>query len=1283
MKKFTLIFAAGFAAIFTSCNMQEFLDPSADTVEFSAFIEEGDDAKTSLGNKSGSTYPLTWTAGDKICVNGIMSSELSSGSGTKTASFKVSGLGTATSYNVTYPGKVGSDNIAVFPTTTSRTAPVLPMYAAANSRSFTMTHLAGILKLSLTSSTSLKISSIDLETPGGEPLGGELTIGKTSGALNGNLSGGQSSISVDCGSGISLSSTAASIMIPVPAGTYSQGIKITLTDNNMGSMVLVVLNGDTINAGKVLEFNNVAYVSDVSSEEMYLIYNTATLQNFVSTVNGGTQADRIKNAKVTADFTVASADAAALAEVDEYYGVFDGNNKTITGLKKPLFSTLYGEIKNLTLNSTVSISNDDTYACGMFARLITTSSLVDEPGGLYGCTAKGSLTWDVPSSDTQDHAVGGLVGRAQGGIISGCENQATVTVTGTSENQICIGGVLGRGDKDSFYGIGSDASGCTNTGTVDLQGGANIAYIGGITGADMQSVCSLSESTNTGTVKISSTGRPKTNRMGGVIGLTYAACDDCTNNGPVVLESGASSSNYSYIGGVVGDIGSKTKTYTNLKNLANGDMTIAGHGYHLYVGGVCGWHRGATAVSWNNAGDINLSGADAYTFGVGGLVGLSGNRVSSSEQDDKCKHGTFTDCTTTGGTISTSATTQVISSSTSNPYALSIGGFIGKLTEGATISGTSSNAMTISVTPLDQSVTNKFPYYIGGIVGEAHTASNASTTTGIAITGVTNNGNVSVLSGTAANNISIAGIVGYSTLDQEVTTTPLVLTDCVNKGNISNAASTGGKVIYVGGMIGRFGTGDGYPGMSMIRCINGQSGSTTIGAITNSGDSGSATISVGGVGASTSGGASVIPVIYQGCRNYGPVTNSGASTASKPGSRVGGVVGWMDRVVTANGTSASDTNRNINYGIVTESSGSTNPCVGGAVGYINNAATDARYIENQGTVNMTPSSSITTGMIGGTVGYVNAAADLRYAKNTGAVNASDFTFSTLCIAGVYGFVTNDPELDNATNSGNIEVSGITISGTNGLFMGGILSYSDSTGDKTWSNMTNSGSLTLSGSNNIGDGVSDKCSSCGGIMGGRSGKGGKTLSACSNTGVINLKNGQGSSSPNRNGFRMHVGGVVGCTNKNPINSSNNANVTVLLYHSDNSTSKSCIGGVIGYFDNTGGPTIEYLSTKGTIQSTGTSPAAYISGIIGRGPNSATFSYCNVAGKFSGAGSSPYAGLFISPNAANTNSFDHCNVKSGTVVKKSSNVTISSTDQLTMANFCGGTASTGTITNCAIN
>lgn len=1282
MKRILILSAALSAAIFASCVKQEMVDPSAESIEFSAVIPDGDESKTSLGAKNGSTYPLTWSEGDQICVNGIMSEALSSGSGTKNATFKVSGLGSATSFNVTYPGKAGSDNIAAFPTTASLTAPVLPMYGTASSNSLAMNHLAALLKFSFTASSATTVTSIELSTPGGEPLSGELTIGKTSGSLDGTLSGGQANVSVNCGSGISLSSSATAVMVPIPAGTFSQGIKVTLTDNSSKTMTVVVLNGESATAGKVYEFNTVAYKASGSGDAPVQIYNTATLQNFISIVNGSDEG-KLKNAIVTADFTVSSSDAASLSIMEDYKGTFNGNNKTISGLVKPLFNTLYGQIRNLTLNSAVSISDDDSYAAGLFARDLTTSELVDEPGGLYGCTAKGSLTWAAPDSETQDHAVGGLVGRAKGGIISHCDNQATVTITGTSENQICIGGVLGRGDKDSVYGIGSDVSNCTNTGTVDMQGGANIAYIGGVTGADMQSPCSLSESSNTGTVKVSSTGRPKTNRLGGVVGLTYGACDACTNNGPVVLESGASSSSYSYIGGVVGDIGSKTKTYTNLKNLANGDMTIAGHGYHLYVGGVCGWHRGCTAISWDNAGDINLSGADAYSFCVGGLVGLSGNRVSSSEQDDKCKHGTFTDCTTTGGTISTSATTQVISSSTSNPYALSIGGFIGKLSEGATISGNSSNAMTISVTPLDQSVTNKFPYYIGGIVGEAHTASNASTTTGIAITGVTNNGNVSVLSGTAANNISIAGIVGYSTLDQEVTTTPLVLTDCVNKGSISNAASTGGKVIYVGGMIGRFGTGDGYPGMSMIRCINGQEGSATIGAISNSGDSGSATISVGGVGASTSGGAETIPVVYQGCRNYGPVTNSGKSTSGKPGSRVGGVVGWMDRVVTANGTSASDANRNINYGTVTESSGSTNPCVGGAVGYINNAATDASYIENQGTVNMTPSSSITMGMIGGAVGYVNVAANLRYAKNTGAVNASDLTVSTLCIAGVCGFVTNDPELDHATNSGNIEVSGITVSGTNGLFMGGILSYSDSTGDKTWSNMSNSGSITLSGTNNIGSGVSDKCSSCGGIMGGRSGKGGKTLSACTNTGVINLRNGEGSSSPNRNGFRMHVGGVVGCTNRNPVNSSNNANVTVLLYHYENSTSKSCIGGVIGYFDNTGGPTIEYLSTNGTIQSTGTSPSAYISGIIGRGPNSATFSYCNVAGKFSGAGSSPYAGLFISPNAANTNSFNHCNVKSGTVVKKSSNVTIKTTDQLTMANFCGGTASTGTITDCAIN
>ena len=94
----------------------------------------------------------------------------------------------------------------------------------------------------------------------------------------------------------------------------------------------------------------------------------------------------------------------------------DGNGKTITrtNATSALFSTVSGEVKNLTLAGTLTLTDEG-------APLVNTLAA---GGKVTDCKNKMTVTFEA-----DDHAyVGGLVKIMQGGVIEGCTNEGEITV---------------------------------------------------------------------------------------------------------------------------------------------------------------------------------------------------------------------------------------------------------------------------------------------------------------------------------------------------------------------------------------------------------------------------------------------------------------------------------------------------------------------------------------------------------------------------------------------------------------------------------------------------------------------------------------------------------------------------------------------------------------------------------------------------------------------------------------------------------------------------------------
>lgn len=382
-------------------------------------------------------------------------------------------------------------------------------------------------------------------------------------------------------------------------------------------------------------------ITALSDDPVMKIYDNATFQAFVDAV----AVDKTVDAKVTASFTVSSATADAFSSIEDYEGTLNGNGKTITGLTKPLFNDLKGTVKDLTLNSTLNITSDQT-DIGILANVLS--------GTATGCTSQGSVTFNVGSAVSGERRIGGMIGSISGteASITACTNEASVTneTTNTTDGELIVGGVLSTSWVAEF-----SISDCSNTGTI-----TNNAYwekaisVGGIIGqagngaSATSTVLNVSDCTNSGAV--SNTGNSAaSNNVGGVIGWIRHGTYSGNSNEGTVSNSGEAPNNY--VGGAFGyvDLNCTFQNHSNSGLVSNsGEATSANN-----VGGIIGSIAGkkpnyntiASGYKFTNSGSIENSGS-AKNINIGGLLGRNntGYFTMTGTKDDYSKNsGNITD----------------------------------------------------------------------------------------------------------------------------------------------------------------------------------------------------------------------------------------------------------------------------------------------------------------------------------------------------------------------------------------------------------------------------------------------------------------------------------------------------------------------------------------------------------------------------------------------------------------------------------------------------------------
>ena len=1035
-----------------------------------------DESRTQLGEKADNYYPLYWSEGDRISLNGVTSSALTAQQcGDSNARFTIEGVAQKP-YCIAYPaapaGKVLFAEKQSHTNNSTFGNGVTTMYAYSDESAISLHHLTGILKFGVKGSAKLTLAQIS--TVDRKPIAGAFDFDFAKGEATATTAS-KDVIEYTFGEeGVQLSDEATYLHVAVPAGEYDE-LYVTLYDAEGGVMYATIKAGESkpLNAGAVRVFASAIKYAPNSS--VFVIKDKASLLDFASQAN-----TLDKDALFVADVDMSGE---TWTPIDGYSKTILGNGYAIKGLTAPLFGATNASFKGLHLRD-VNINETENPNVGALAR-----NIVAVEGNIpvvSHCSVSGNLTVNVPefvpakAQVATDGAAGGLIGYIYGVKVSDCVNNATIELKqlfSASTSLVVLangGGIVGYVQR----AIAADGKTTISTATIeDCENNGNVSFANASTAVNISP------------------------RIGGLIG--YAAMsvvgNNLVNNGAISLCGPFGTTHTDNIGGVIG-LGS-SMTLNNSKN--NGAVSCSGREFgKLRLGGVAGAIVNCAGTQLHNYGEVSTAeGVTTYQFICGGTVGdhtgyddiefsilsnCSNNAAvtvnSSMKSDDTTATSGYFHV---GGTIGWSqnndhdivnnaagvlTVNSTLINAEDNTYNLSIGGCIGYQTQNGSSNITNHAAMDIhcTVTTLSTYTTyDKVRLNIGGGIGYA----NAD---GDTMTAINNSGNISVYAHTAGC-LRVGGSMAQTASGE--------VNNSVNSGKITikEGTTTVNDLMMIGGNIG---------------CV----GATGAKNLTNSGN---IIIEKGlscGKCLHLAGNVGWTNKVLTTLRNSGDITIQGGTVGALSSAasddkllNLGGNVGWVDIKLTMNDmensgditiedllvkwtistagnvgryntdTGGSGTNLKNSGAIYIDEKSSTpgGLYVGGCVALHQGNSGALTNCENDAPITLKPSVSKGNVYVGGVVGYVDGGTDKTLTntangditvqlKSTGASK-------TFAIGGVAGrMVDHSVPL---TNYGNIQISG-TVKGT--AYIAGIVGYPN---NYNRTRLTNDCTITLNGTFN--------------------------------------------------------------------------------------------------------------------------------------------------------------------------------------------------------------------------
>ena len=584
MKNFTKLFVLASALFALACTTDATEDLELGLVgqtKVSLSLEEA--TKTHLGEKADNLYPLYWSEGDQISVNGVASTALTAAqAGKSSATFEVDGVHTV--LNVAYPAAAA--NQVLFAgnqahksnTTFGNNATTLYGVGSAD-EGVVLNHLTGVLKIGVTGSATLthaQISTIDRA-----PIAGAFDIDFTNGEVAATKDA-VPTINYSFGDGVALSSTPTYMHIAVPAGLYDE-LYVTLYDNADGVMYATVKADETkpLTAGNVRQFSNtIAYKP---SANLYIVKDVASLKALPSATT---------DAVLICDIDLSNE---SWTPLEGYAHKLNGNGYAIKGLKAPLFKSTSASIKGLHLvdvNITSSLLPD-------FGALVCTY------GGpsISHCSVSGKMTLSEATN------IGGLIGNVSNTdayTISDCTNNCAINLTlASTATNLNLGGVVGLTADATDNTIETHLDNLKNTAKISVLSVAdaelkNQLIIAGVVGNIGSSDTYMDGCYNTADVEVNLATMKANLLVGGCVSTLYRVADSGLivraknfDNSGSVTTTVASSTQPINVGGCFARLCHDKAKSIEIENMTNsGAISLVSPGSctsKTFVGGIVGW----------------------------------------------------------------------------------------------------------------------------------------------------------------------------------------------------------------------------------------------------------------------------------------------------------------------------------------------------------------------------------------------------------------------------------------------------------------------------------------------------------------------------------------------------------------------------------------------------------------------------------------------------------------------------------------------------------------------
>ena len=1127
------------------------------TLSFSMEDAINDANRTSLGSKKNNAYPVHWSVGDQVSVNGVTSAPLEEiRYSPNRVEFEFVGDLGGTPYKASYPainesGKIifAEEQSYVKGTFSEGAA---PMYGESPNSYIAMKHAAGVLKFPMlaNSGETVNLEQVVITNPKGMLAGvyeAKIVDGKVVATPTGVAT---KSVVYQCNNLALSSDKATDLFIAIPAGVYEElSVSIITTNDKIMNFTIAAPQSHPIVAGEVREFNASAGIVFSDNDTSYHITNSKTLMEFAKMCKECTF--EYSKAILMNDITFDDKTYDWTPIVGFDFGcVFDGHGHTITGLTDSMFDIASGEISNLTLDSTIS-KTEQTYF-GVFANKFN--------GTITECTAKGTVSMTGVNIKS---FYGGIVGDITGDItFTGVNNDCTMLykLNGSSVadgEKIYISGLVGHtgGFKSTFTNCKVGGSISVQSGSIcnDLAVAGFVASVGGsgfVTFDSCISECTINVDADCNGV-----------HFGGFVGTSATTIffNDCKRNAPFTVAAGSVSGDLS-VGGFLGYFSYGAK-FTNCENTANSTIKVsaitATDDNNFYIGGFAGYSNVQPANSSNvaygnmttfesciNNGALTIdaaAGTNNDYLSVAGIIGRA-NREGIKLTDCE-NHGAITilsPSTSSGKTYNAKVVcaggligfmnttdagyqTDILSNLTNYGQIKYLGkasvtGYIGGVAAAMADTGTtdckdltneSTGTIVLKGVINSTSHTGEAPdLRVGGVVG--HLACD--------VNGASNYANLT-FTGKASTTYYGGGVVGYATT--------AALTSFTNNATTTTFNGEGTLQFYVGGVGGWVEKGDVTTITNSSKVVFNMSAPT--GKANNTGDAQYNGCMMGGVFANL--GLLTESTLYKAK----DITNNGQIDINSSNVKgdfiyIGGCVGNQKNYYVNN----ADNNGVINYNesaLFTQftSGANTGVLIGGVFGGAYPATPISgckiEYCDNTKAINFKSKSHKINHMIGGLVGRIRLGSNELYkCTNDGALNFTT-TFGTTSsnksfnIGGLAGYVYEVHTIRECENKANGDIILNNARKLYSHYVGGIVGFNYQA--CAILDSTNRGDIEFK-TNSV---ASNRVAYAGGIIAAISYAKNIYCEGCANYGNITVPSDCGVADAN-----CRVGGIIGMINK---------------------------------------------------------------------------------------------------------------------------------------------------------